>query len=339
MESSTISAPILHYLLEGAIAQGYDTDHLLQSNGVSPALIREPLARVTFEQWSRVSLAVMTLLDDEAYGLLYKPRPRNSFKHTGIAMMHGRTVGESLHNAFELFDLIGDDLGQRLHVESDTVRYELTRDYREVCLNCHGLEHLLISLHRTLCWLANAEIPIRRVHLQFPPPFYATEYRHFFYGAPALFEQTSTALVLDRAVMESPNVRSKDELTRFLQRSPLSLVSQTVSLSSLSSRIRTWIERQFRLQVSRVTIEQASSEFEMHPQALRRSLRKESTTFEQLKIQTRRDLSITLLTQSKDSIETIAARVGYSEASAFIRAFREWTSMTPRHYRAISSGS
>lgn len=339
MESSTISALILNDLLEGAKARGHDTADLLQRNGVSPALIREPLARVTFEQWSRVSLAVMTLVDDEAYGLLKKPRPRNSFKHTCIAMMHGRTVGESLHHAFELFNLIGDDLGQRLRIEADTVRFEFTRDYREICLNCHGLEHLLISLHRTLCWLANAEIPIRVVHLQFPAPSYASEYRYFFYGAPAKFKQTSTALVMDRAVMESPNVRSKDELTHFLKRSPLSLVSQTVSLSSLSSRIRTWIERQLRLQADRLTIERASSEFQMHPQALRRSLRKEGTTFEQLKIQTRRDLSITLLTQTSDSIETIASRVGYSEASAFIRAFREWTSMTPRNYRAMSTGS
>ncbi|MGM0450699.1 MAG: helix-turn-helix domain-containing protein [Pseudomonadota bacterium] len=49
--------------------------------------------------------------------------------------------------------------------------------------------------------------------------------------------------------------------------------------------------------------------------------------------QLRRDLAIDLLSRTRHSVEEIGYRVGFADPSNFIRAFRQWTGVTPYSYR------
>jgi hypothetical protein len=55
--------------------------------------------------------------------------------------------------------------------------------------------------------------------------------------------------------------------------------------------------------------------------------------FQGLKDELRRDAAIALLTGSDLPVAAIAERVGFSEASAFQRAFRGWTGLAPGRFR------
>ena len=72
---------------------------------------------------------------------------------------------------------------------------------------------------------------------------------------------------------------------------------------------------------------------DIHPQTLRRRLSTEGTTFKDIKNQVRRDTALHFLGKQGLSIEEIAHRAGFSESSAFIRAFKGWTGVTPYTYR------
>ena len=51
---------------------------------------------------------------------------------------------------------------------------------------------------------------------------------------------------------------------------------------------------------------------------------------------TRRDMAILFINRNEQSMEEIAFRLGFSEASTFIRAFKKWTVLTPLAYRKHS---
>jgi AraC-like DNA-binding protein len=72
---------------------------------------------------------------------------------------------------------------------------------------------------------------------------------------------------------------------------------------------------------------------DLHPQTLRRRLAAEGSTFKQIKSDIRRDTALHFLGKRALSVEEVAHRAGFSEASAFIRAFKGWTGLTPYAYR------
>ncbi|MCH2191331.1 MAG: helix-turn-helix transcriptional regulator, partial [Gammaproteobacteria bacterium] len=80
-------------------------------------------------------------------------------------------------------------------------------------------------------------------------------------------------------------------------------------------------------------LQEAASHFKISQQVLHRRLSAENLSFKEIKKETRRDIAIKLLFEDKHKIEDIAIMVGFSEPSAFIRAFKTWTGQTPRSYR------
>jgi AraC-like DNA-binding protein len=73
----------------------------------------------------------------------------------------------------------------------------------------------------------------------------------------------------------------------------------------------------------------------MHPQAIRRVLKKECTSFQDIKMEIRRDLAINLINNQQHSVEQISEKLGFSEQSSFFRAFKNWTGLTPLAYRKL----
>ncbi|MEU6975205.1 MULTISPECIES: AraC family transcriptional regulator [unclassified Streptomyces] len=69
------------------------------------------------------------------------------------------------------------------------------------------------------------------------------------------------------------------------------------------------------------------------PQTLRRRLAAEGTTYRLLRDQVRRDHALAELAGGSPSIEGLSRRLGFSEPSAFHRAFRRWTGVTPGVYQ------
>src|SRR3546814_4667043 len=71
----------------------------------------------------------------------------------------------------------------------------------------------------------------------------------------------------------------------------------------------------------------------MTARTLRRRLLDEGTTYAELRDEVRQTLAEEFLSGPRMSIEQIAARLGYAEATSFINAFRRWSGDTPHAFR------
>ncbi len=69
----------------------------------------------------------------------------------------------------------------------------------------------------------------------------------------------------------------------------------------------------------------------MSKRTLTRKLTEQGTSYSRLLEEARCDRALELL-RSALSLEQIAERLGYSDAANFGRAFRRWTSKSPRTY-------
>jgi AraC-like DNA-binding protein len=70
--------------------------------------------------------------------------------------------------------------------------------------------------------------------------------------------------------------------------------------------------------------------------ALQRKLREQGLSFTQLVDQIRQDSAIAHLKQQHLSVTQLASMLGYSETSAFSRAFKRWFGLSPKQWRSAA---
>jgi AraC-like DNA-binding protein len=101
--------------------------------------------------------------------------------------------------------------------------------------------------------------------------------------------------------------------------------------SSLSARIRRRLRQLLPGDVP--DFDRLAGELNMTSATMRRRLHEEGSSYQGIKDQLRRDLAIGYLSHSERSVMDIALELGFSERSAFHRAFRKWTGASPGEFR------
>ena len=82
------------------------------------------------------------------------------------------------------------------------------------------------------------------------------------------------------------------------------------------------------------TEEDTAKQLHMSARTLQRKLAEAKTTYLQLVDDTRKDLALRYIEDAARSVADIAFTLGFSQQSAFTRAFRRWTGRAPSEMRA-----
>jgi AraC-like DNA-binding protein len=333
MSRLSIAAPFVVNMLEGAKNKGHDISELAIEAGMPADILPSQRARVSFEQLSRLNNLLASLLDDEGYGLTSKPQRQGTFKLACYSAIHAETIEQAIQVFVEFYNLMELDFVHKLHYGQDQVNYQICRRPDARICNSYIIEYTLLVIHRTLCWMANTRIPLLKVDLDYPKPDYSDEYAYVFYGAPLLFNQPSNALYFSKEILKLYIVRYFSNLLAFLKQAPLNLLSQGIQADYLSSHISRWLEISLARHHELPNVSKASARFGLHPQTLKNKLKVAGTSYQQLKMDVRQAMAMQLIADPNLSVEAIAFQLGFSEPSAFIRAFKAWTGLTPLAYR------
>jgi len=342
MDKSTVALEFIRMLLEGAQKQGVDTRPILLQHGISELALAQKNPsleqRVPLKSFAAVVVELMKTLDDEFLGLAEHKQRLGSFNMMCRACISGKTIKRSLRRCANYWNLFGNTYHHRVLTSSGKVFYTLERSTSRYPINNYVTESMLSSIHRFHCWLAGQFIPLLSVSMNFPEPNYSPEYKPLFYGAPIKFKQGHCQLEFEGRYAALEIVQTPDTLDTYLAGSNLSLLYQPRHYRVISDQIRQWLEKNIKQGNYRTTLREASLHFQISQQVLHRRLQSENTSFKEIKMQTRRDIAINLLFSEKHKIEDITNLVGFSEPSAFIRAFKGWTGSTPLSYRQNHRG-
>lgn len=100
--------------------------------------------------------------------------------------------------------------------------------------------------------------------------------------------------------------------------------------------LETWLIRTLP-RSDQITLSQAAKYFGITERTLQRRLALRRTTFIEIRARIRMRLAHRLLCDRNLSLTTISGKLGFSESSAFTRAFRSHTGHSPRSFRTMLS--
>ena len=333
MKEITIDSAFPRMLQEGAQKQGLECDPLLLRNGISRLGLYKPGTRVRLEAFSTFAIEIMRELDDEFLGLAERPQPLGSFNMQCRSCISARDINRSMRRCANFWSLFKNTYEHRIEETESSMAYVVSLIPGQSSLNNYLVEAILSSVHRFHCWLGGQFIPLNLVALNHSEPEYNDQYRALFYGAPVEYNYSESRIEFDKRHAKLEIVQTPETLDEYLEDTNLSLLYQPKNYRVISDQVRQWLERNIKQGNYRATLKEAANHFEMSQQVLHRRLQAEDLSFKEIKMQTRRDIAVNLLFDNSYKIEEIASRVGFSEPSAFIRAFKSWTGSTPLAYR------
>ncbi|WP_456696284.1 AraC family transcriptional regulator [Aeromicrobium sp. P5_D10] len=327
--TATVPADVANAALDAARRRGIDVDELLRAAGISASVLGSALSRVTSDQASAVLRRMWDLTDDELFGLGREPMPRGSFRMVAFTLVNAVDLGSVLARMAEFGEFLPGHPGVRVRLDGDTCRVavevEPIDDDPEFLV-----DFLLTTVHRFLGWMVGQRIPL--VHVEVPYRLSGSARSHdVVFGAPVLTSSHGAALTFSSALLSAPVIRSEAEMIDYMDRAPDDIVRVRDYGSTTGDRVRRILEHGLRGDWP--SPDEIAARLTTSPQNLRRQLRDEGTSITDIKQDVLRDAAITSLVTGDETVADLSSRLGFSEPSAFHRAFRRWTGSTPRDYR------
>ncbi len=328
MTARTVPVTYIRAAMDAARARGLDLGPVLAAAGIPASLLDDDRARFTPDQVAAFVRGLWRLTDDEMLGLGRGPVPRGTFRLLSYALINS----PDLRTVCKRITEFGPALPALPRYEI-TMGPEVTRleaDMTGISDPGHLVsDFMLVLIHRFTGWLVGQRIPLAGVELPFPRPANAEEYDLMF-GAPLRFDAPRPAIEYPSSLLSLPIVRDERDLEEYLKVSPADVLARRDYGTTLAEQVRRILERGLRGEWP--SSDDVAARLSISPQHVRRRLREEGTSIGEIREELLRDAAIAGLSRG-DSVEELSARLGFSESSAFRRAFKRWTGATPTAYQ------
>jgi AraC-like DNA-binding protein len=332
---STASIHTLRLILAGWTARGGSVTELLAAIGVEPQQMLDPDGRVPGDVARRAWHVAAERCGDPHFGLsvsaLVQPL---EFGALGYALYSSATLGEALRRFSTFFRLVQQHATLMVIEEPEVARIRLLVSGVEDPADLrHPTECLLAGLVDRGHFTAGQLLPVLAVSFRHPAPEETSAHERAF-GVVPRFSQIHNELVVPRAVLDFPRRSSAPALIPTMERHLAQLLRDLPSDETFLGRVRRVLAEE--LKRGEPTLERISARLSMSGRSLQRRLQDEGSAYQQLLDELRCELARRHVAEQRESVAEIAFLLGFSEVSAFHRAFKRWTGLTPRAYRQKS---
>ncbi len=153
--------------------------------------------------------------------------------------------------------------------------------------------------------------------------------RHF--GCPVYFGSERNALLLSAEQLQKPNKLGDQSLAKFFDTHLDGELAAFEDDATLDRRVRNQVSRSLSQGVPRIS--EVAGGLGMSGRTLQRRLSERGYSYQAVVDEARRELAERLLRETEYPLTEIAFLTGFSEQSAFNRAFKRWAGQTPRSFR------
>lgn len=309
---------------------GLDAARLLHEAGLQANVPDDPNARLPIRILDTVLIRAAALIPEEGWGLAaarcWHPGHLGVLGHAWLA---SSTLLTGLTRLTRYWRILGDRAQTRVE-ETDagiTFTYVLTAAHPAVeailpdCVLAIVLDMCRANAGERIC-------PVR-VTLRRGPPAIPGPWVHFFGCAPECGAGRNS-FTLSRTVAERLLPTANRPLAGVLDGL---LVEQLAKLSRKDVISRCKAEFLEQLASGEPSAADIAKRLHMSSRTLQRRLAQSNTTYLKLVDDTRRDLALRYVENRDKSMSDITFLLGFSGQSAFTRAFKRWTGLSPTAYR------
>lgn len=177
--------------------------------------------------------------------------------------------------------------------------------------------------------LTGAKVPLSRVQLSLPAPADPARFIEQF-GLLPEFACPQNRISFPSRLLDLPLPRANLHSAQLCELQCQALLAKRQVRNGLAGQIR---DRLLSNPGRLADMELIAGELNISSRTLRRRLGEQGSSFRQLQEEVRQALAEELLAIESLSQEDIAERLGYSEVSNFLHAFKRWKGITPGQYR------
>jgi AraC-like DNA-binding protein len=309
---------------------GIDARVLLREAGVDPAALRDPSARIPSTFWDTAGAKAVALIPDPAFALraarCWHPSNLGALGHAWLASSTLRTGLERLQRYSRV---LGEKAELKITNTREGLRFVYDHRRRDPVLRAIGSDFVM-SLVVDMCRMNyGASLRPVEVRLSRAKPGDIEPYRHF-YGCPIHFETNEDSFLLSARVADEPLHTANRQLAGILD-SILTAQLAALDKDNIPARCKSSVLEQ--LTSGEVSENDMARQLHMSRRTLQRKLAESNTTYQKLVDDTRRDLALRYMEDAGKSISDVTFLLGFSGQSAFTRAFKRWTGMSPTTYR------
>ena len=338
MREATLATSLVIDFLGFLERQGHPLADVCRAADIGPAIVQQPNSRVPAAFMERLWPLGQQLTGDPDVGLhsaeSYNP---GALSIVGYVVLSCRTGAEALDRLTRYAPLLNEGLVVDL-TERDgrmicrfgpnpDVDSFLHRDSRQV------METLAAGTVVTLQRLATGPLDPLEVTFRHSAPATISEH-HRILGPVVTFDSAEDAVVYRTATLETPFISADPALLEVFEGDARVRLQALANRGGVSGRVLALLGKRLKGVVP--TLADVASELAMSERSIQRSLTEEQTSYRQLVDDVRKNLAIEYLSRPGTSATDVAFLLGFSEPSAFTRAFRRWTGNPPTEFRAAA---
>lgn len=300
-------------------------DALLGATDLTPQILADDDARISPAQFCVAWSEAMRLTANPQLALaLATGLPRGSFGLVEYVCRSAPTLRTALLQWVRYLNLLDDAVTVGLEIDEDHAYLRVERESEAPAPASHELCWALVAKHARE--LSTVPFRITRVDLAHPAHGDAAAYRAWF-EAPVVFDAEVTQLVMPRTALDASIVSSDPTLLAILTRAADELLAKAPTDPLMTSQVKRVLHELLRTDEGHVEV--VAKRLGLTSRSLQRRLKDERTTFNVIRETVRKELAQRYLDDGL-AIAEISFLLGFSEPSAFFRAFKRWTGTTPR---------
>jgi AraC-like DNA-binding protein len=324
--SPVVNAHVLVRQAVGLQLLGIDVRPALECIQLTPGdlekLAHEIPVRTVTDFWE----ATVRMTGQSGLGLRLAQYVRpESYEVFGCLIAASATLGNAALRATRLIGLVTQSVSFSLHCDGQRASLSVEPLYPEL-LHREAIEFMVGAVHvigRRITGRVLTPIEVRFTHAA---PADTSHHQRLF-AAPIRFGAPSNTLVFESKLLDLPLQSHDSSLCAALERQADELLGREPA-HGFKAEVRAALAAELR--GGDPSAEHVAVALAVHPKTLARRLRAEGTTFRRVVDELRLQLAERYLRQPGLSVEEVAFLLGYSDHSAFHRAFRRWTGRAPR---------